>query len=26
VRMYRGGQPPFGLARNEFAVLGPEFG
>jgi len=26
VRMYRGGQPPFGLPRNEFAVLGPEFG
>jgi GNAT superfamily N-acetyltransferase len=25
-RMYRGGHPPFGLSRNEFAVLGPEFG
>jgi GNAT superfamily N-acetyltransferase len=26
VRMYRGGRPPFALQRNEFAVLGPEFG
>jgi GNAT superfamily N-acetyltransferase len=26
IRMHRGGQPPFGLPRQQFAVLGPEFG
>lgn len=26
IRMYRGGQLPFGLPREQFAVLGPEFG
>jgi GNAT superfamily N-acetyltransferase len=26
IRMYRGGQPPFGEPQLQFAVLGPEFG
>jgi ribosomal protein S18 acetylase RimI-like enzyme len=26
IRMYRGGTPPFGQPRRQFAVLGPEFG
>lgn len=26
IRMHRGGQPPFGLPPQQFAVLGPEFG
>jgi GNAT superfamily N-acetyltransferase len=26
IRMHRGGRPPFGLPREQFAILGPEFG
>jgi hypothetical protein len=26
VRMHRGGLPPFGASRKQFAMLGPEFG
>jgi GNAT superfamily N-acetyltransferase len=26
IRMHRGGRPPFGEPRHQFAVLGPEFG
>jgi hypothetical protein len=26
IRMYRGGQPPFGAPHRQFAVTGPEFG